>query len=104
MNTTTVPVEIEPRAATLITNLGMQAELQRVLDYLRNHVEGLVNVVITWGDPYDTGTEPRIVIRGEVDQSADPVYKSETDLGQWIIASFPPEVWSRFPTFLSPLR
>ncbi len=102
--TTTIPLEIQPQAAELVAEIGMQAEFEKMLDYLRNNVEGLTNLTVKWGDPCDTGVEPRIVIEGEVDRSFDSVYQTETDLHNWMIAIFPPEVWWRFPMYLSSLR
>ncbi len=98
--TTTISVEIEPQAAELVAELGMQAEFEQILEYLRQNVDGLINLTVRWGDSYDTGLEPRIVIQGLADRPWEQVYEAEKDMGRWMIETFPPQVWSRFPMIL----
>jgi hypothetical protein len=94
--TTTVPVTIEPKAGERVTELGMQAEFDKMLDYARAHIPQLTRIVVEWADPHDTGSEPGVHIMA---YSRCP-YESEEPprerLIAWLIGTFPPTVLQYF--------
>jgi hypothetical protein len=96
MTPTTVPVTVTPEAATRVAELGMQAELERMLEHTRQAVSGLRAIEVQLALPYDTGDETSIIIQATMDDphlEYDPI---EDQLGAWQVRTFPPDVCRRF--------
>lgn len=94
MNPTTIPVTITPDAAARVAELGMQRELQQMLEHALASIPGLRSLNVVLALPYDTGDETRITIDAIMDKPEpfpDPAESAWTD---WIIQTFPPEVLS----------
>ena len=62
MSTIAAPVTVTPEAMARIAELGMQAELERMLEHTRKTVPGLRAIEVQLALPYDTGNETSIVI------------------------------------------
>jgi hypothetical protein len=93
--TPTVPVTMQPEAAARLAELGMQREYEQILEHALQTVPGLRSIEVQLALPYDTGDETTIVleaIREGPAQVSDPFYDEWRD---WIIGTFPPDVWSR---------
>jgi hypothetical protein len=67
MNPTTIPVTITPEAAARVAELGMQRELERMLEHALRSVPGLRSVEVKLELPYDTDVETSITIQVLVD-------------------------------------
>jgi hypothetical protein len=96
MATTTAPVLVTPEAAQRVAELGMQAELERMLEHTRQTVPGLraIEVQLAW--PYDTGDETSLVIevtRDDPHLGYDPI---DSIWGEWKVKTFPPDVCRYF--------
>lgn len=97
MSTTTIPVTVDPEAADLVTQLGMQTELDRMLEQARQMIPGLRRLQVVFAPPYDTGPDPSVVIEAYRDPSARQPNDSTWDLfSRWKITTFPPEVCWHF--------
>ncbi len=96
MSTTTIPVTVTPEAAERVAELGMQAELERMLEHTRQTVPGLRSIEVQLALPYDTGDETSIVIqvtRTNPHLTNDP---TDWDWGAWQCDTFPPYVCRYF--------
>src|SRR5438067_8620932 len=96
MNPTTIPVAITPEAAARVAELGMQAELERMLEHTRRTVPGLRSIEVQLALPYDTGDESSIVIEATMDDPRLAHDPTDTEWGKWKVRTFPPEVCQYF--------
>jgi len=64
--TTTVPVTITPEAAARLAELGLQAQLEQMVEHTRQTVPDLVCIELTYREPYDTGITPGICIEAPI--------------------------------------
>jgi hypothetical protein len=93
----TVPLTIDPEAAARVAELGMQAELEQMLEHARRTIPGLQRLDVVLDPPYDTGDEPAVVIEA----LRDPATRAEPDqtwwhYSGWEITTFPPDVCRHF--------
>ena len=97
MITTTIPVDVTPEAAGRIAELGIQAEVDRMIGHAIKTVRGIQQVVITLEPVNEMYEEPWL---------SGSAYKAHEFWGdenpdvdqfnQWIIDTFSPDVLSRF--------
>jgi len=97
MSAATVPVTIDPEAAELVAELGMQVELERMLDKAREVIPGLRRLQVVYGEPYDTGPDPAVVI----DAYCDPAFHEAANqawhaYSRWKVTTFHPDVFQHF--------
>ena len=93
---TTVPVTITPEAAERLAELGMHAELERMLEHTRRVVAGLQAIRVVIRPLYDTYENTGIIIEAVVDKThrpEDPVWEEWHD---WRRDAFPPRVYEHF--------
>jgi hypothetical protein len=96
MSTTTVPITILPEAAQRVAELGMQAELECMLEHTRQTVPGLRSIEVQLALPYDTGNETTIVIEAARDDPHLDYDPTDMDWGGWQVDTFPPDVCRYF--------
>ncbi len=96
MSTTTLPVSVTPEAAERVADLGMRAELERMLEHTRQTVPGLKSIEVQLTLPYDTGDETSIVIEARMDYRQLPYDPTEDEWGAWKVRTFPPDVCRYF--------
>ncbi len=96
VNTSTVPVTITPEAAARIAELGMQAELDRMLEHTRLTVPGLRAIEVQLALPYDTGDETTLVIQATRSDRQLPYDPTEDEWDAWKIETFLPDVYRYF--------
>jgi hypothetical protein len=96
MNTTTVPVTILPEAAQRVAELGMQPELERMLEHTQHTVPGLRSIEVQLALPYDTGDETGITIAATMDDPRLEYDSTDEEWGKWEVRTFPPEVCRYF--------
>jgi hypothetical protein len=99
---TTVPLTIAPEAAARVAELGLQAELGRMLERASQVIPGLtrVNAVVT--EPYDTGIEPGIGIEATTDLIWVPGDRTWREWSEWKLSTFPAQVGQYFTLLLQP--
>jgi hypothetical protein len=96
MATTTVPVTVEPEAAARVAELGMQAELERMLEHTRQTVPGLRAIEVQLALPYDTGDETSIIIQATMEDPHLEDDPTDTEWDKWQVRTFPPDVCRYF--------
>lgn len=93
MSTAAVPITVDPEAAELVAELGMQKEFEQMLEKARQMIPGLRRIHVEFAPPYDTGPDPSVLIEAYRDpsfcQPDDPTWKQ---YARWEIATFPPDV------------
>ena len=93
---TEVPVSVSPEAAARVTELGMQADFDQMLEKARRTLAGLHRINVVLDPPYDTGDEPSVVIeaiRAENGVLTDP---TEREWDNWRLNTFAPDVCRHF--------
>jgi hypothetical protein len=96
MSTTTVPITITPEAARRVAVLGMQAELERMLEHTRLTVPGLRSVEVQLALPYDTGDETTILIEATRDDPLLDYGPTDLNWGGWQVDTFSPDICRYF--------
>jgi hypothetical protein len=103
MNPTTIPVTIAPEAAARVAELGMQRELERMLDFLRREVAGVLAVHVRLLLPYDAGYASGV----ELEVWLDRPWPNEPAPGQirtWMAEALPPAFNDYFAVVTVPPR
>jgi hypothetical protein len=93
MPSTTVAVTITPEAAARVAELGMQAELERMLEHTRQTVPGLRSVEVQEAPPYDTGDETGITILATIVNPQLEYDSTDSEWGHWKVMTFPADVY-----------
>jgi hypothetical protein len=88
----TVPVTITPEAVARLAELGMQAELEQMLEHVRQAVPQLRSIDVEPREPHDTGEEPGISIRVWTRLPWQQVNAVSRPLARWRRETFPPHV------------
>src|SRR5438876_596829 len=96
MDQTTVPVTITPEAAARVAELGMQRELEQMIEHTKQTVPGLHAITVILEPCYDTRHEEGITIQALVDDPHLEYDPTEMDWGGWQVDTFPPEVCEHF--------
>jgi hypothetical protein len=97
-----VPVTIRPAAAARIAELGMQTELQQMIDRALWVVPELVAIEVEIAERYDTGGEPGVSIVAYSDQAFTPDDNTSDELRRWKIETFPAQVLEHLTILLTP--
>src|SRR5271163_4829327 len=97
-----VPLEVTEEAAAHIAMLGMQQELERMLDWVRQRVTSLQEIRVTLRRHFGWGKLPPSVVIWA--SRAQPAEGTPYDLIEWTWAgwkaqTFPPEVCTSFTLF-----
>jgi hypothetical protein len=100
---TTIPVTISPEAAERLAELGMQAELERMLEHTRQTVPGVYAIRVVLRPVYDCYENTGIQIEAVMEESSwDPEDRTWWEWGDWLHQTFPPQVTEHFEMWLSP--
>jgi len=94
---TTIPLTVDPEAAELVAELGMQAELECMLDQARQMIPGLRRIHVEFAPPYDTGPDPSVLIMAYRDPSLHrPDDQTWNQYSRWKTTTFSPDVFRHF--------
>ena len=96
ITTTTIPVTVTPEAAERVAELGMQAELERMLEHSRQTVPGLRAIEVQLALPYDTGDETSVIIQATRAGPFRPEDPTQRKWDDWQMNSFSPDVYRHF--------
>ncbi len=88
----TVPVTVKPEAAARLAELGMQAELDQMLQRVLQEVPQLRHIDVELEERYDTGGEPGVGIHARTRLPWQEVNKVWWALARWEGETFPPQV------------
>jgi hypothetical protein len=100
MSEAAVPVTVEPEAAARVKELGMEAQLQKMVDHALEVLPALRRIEVTLAERYDTGGEPGVSIKAYSDAPFDPADRISWDWHSWLIDSFPPTVYEHLAMLL----
>lgn len=95
MATTTTPVTIEADAAARVTELGMQAEFDQMIEHAKQAVPGLSYIRATLEyNPECPADDPKVVIWARREDSCvdPPTATVNWELAGWRGERFPPQV------------
>jgi hypothetical protein len=88
----TIPVTVTPEAAARIAKLGIQAEVDRMIDYARHNIPELARIEVNLYDRYELGDEPGLSVDIYSRHPFDQGDCFTRDMGHWVVRTFPPEV------------
>jgi hypothetical protein len=89
----TASVTVTPQAAARIAALGLQAEMQRMIDYARQNLPEFTRIEVVQYDRDELDDEPGLAVDVYCAfESFDPSARTRGRLGEWLVAEFPPEV------------
>jgi hypothetical protein len=92
---TSVPVTVSAEVEARITELAMQREMERMLEYT-SQAAGVRSIDVTLMPPCDPGDEPRVILevtRDKPQQANDPFWRQWRD---WMVETFPSDVLRHF--------
>jgi hypothetical protein len=93
---TTIPITISPEAADRVAELGMQKELDIMIEHVRQTAPGLQRIEVTQAERYDLGGEPGVTIEAFSDRPFVPEERTDWDWSRWMIETFPSHVLEHF--------
>lgn len=96
MTPTTVPLTITPEAQALVAEIGMQRELEQMIEHTRQTVPRLRAIKVVFEPRYDTHDEPGILIEAVMEDPHRMDERIELDWIGWRVDTFPMEVSERF--------
>lgn len=97
MATVTVPVTIAEEAATRVAELGMQSELDRMLEHTKQAVPGLRSIEVTLEYDYEEIDRGPIITLWCHRNDPGPIRDlTNWNWGAWFVETFPPEVCEHF--------
>jgi hypothetical protein len=90
----TIPVTVTPEAAERLAELGMHAEVDRMIDYARQTLPGIVRIEVLLNARYDEDSPDGVSIDAYSQHpfDLDEWMKFKSALRRWMIATFPSEV------------
>ena len=95
----TIPVRIRPEAAALVAELGVQEPFERMLEWIRQNVPGLRSVQVNFGEDYEFGTDHAVIFDVTMDAPHMQDDRPENAWRDWLIHTFPPQVFQHFTLF-----
>jgi hypothetical protein len=99
---TTIPVQVSDEAAARIAELGMQREVEQMLEHTQQAVPGLIGIELTTYEHPDEPGQAYVEIAGWRPGTSSSVddYRPEGEWSSWIIRAYPPEVFRWFSFWL----
>jgi hypothetical protein len=88
----TIPVTVTPEAAGRLAELGLQAQVDRVIEYARQNLPELTRIEVVLNERGETGGKPGIAIDAYRRFTSEPTYRIGLQIGDWMVSEFPPEV------------
>jgi hypothetical protein len=102
---TEVPLTVTPEAAARTAELGMQRELEQMIEHVRQVVPGLAAIEVTIAECYDSRDEPGVGIVAYSDEAFEPEgAATRHKLDEWVVDTFPPQVLEHLCIHFSPGR
>src|SRR4051812_44835886 len=94
--TNTVPVTVTPEAKAWVAKLGMQRELEQMVEHTIQTVSGLRSIEVTVTEAPWFKDEPTVVIHAHRPHPGGEDDSTDRDWGQWLVNTYPPEICTHF--------
>ena len=91
-----IPLAVEPKAAALVAELGVETVLEQMLEHARQTITGLTCLQVKFGPAYDTGEERIIIVAIRDPDCLETNGWSWDQFSRWKIATFSPDVYRHF--------
>ena len=98
--TTTVPFTITNEAAAYIRKLGLQAELDRMIEHTKQAVPGLLKIHVRVAEPCDPGDFDAIIIDAVMHYRHLDNDPTGWEWNEWVVRNFPPKAHQYFTLML----
>jgi len=92
MNAATIPVTITPEAAQRTAELGLQSQVQSMIDYARQNLPDLDRIEVILVDRIELGEEDGVTIHAYGRRPYDPEDRFCDRISYDMVRQFPPEV------------
>jgi hypothetical protein len=96
MSTATIPVTVTPEAAARVAELGMQRELDQMLEHAKQTIPGLRSILVEESPHYEAGDEEGVTIWAVMHPPNPGEDRTEWQWGRWVTGAFPPDVFRHF--------
>ena len=94
--TATTPISVSEEAKSRIAELGIDHDLERILEHTSKLARGLLRIDVVLTPACDPGDDPRIILEGTKEGAPavnDPLWRQWRD---WMVESFPSDVLRHF--------
>jgi hypothetical protein len=88
----TIPVTVTPEAAARIAELGLEAEVERMIDHARQHLPDVERIEVILYDRFDGCDAQGISIDVYSRRPFNPDESISRDLSRWFVRAFDSEV------------
>jgi hypothetical protein len=89
---TAIPVTVTPEAAARVAELGLQRELEEMVQHTLETIPSLRSVEVVLELPYDTGDDIRIAIRATAHLDAAGMSQAKQQWRAWVVETYPSRV------------
>jgi hypothetical protein len=93
---TAIPVDVTPEAAARIAELGMQTQLNQMIEHVRQAVPDLRRIEVVLYHRYDLEDTAGISVNAFTSLPLVPDETTEREIDLWAVSTFPPEVLEHF--------
>ncbi len=93
--TQTMPLTITTEAQDYITENGLQAPFEQMLDHIPLRIPLVRGIHVFLQPPYDAG-EPSVILDVKRDRLTKEYDGVEWNWRRWVLDNFPPEEWTHF--------
>jgi len=86
----TVPVRVAPDAGARIAKLGLDAEMSRMIDYVRQRLPQLTRIEVALYERDEPGEPPGVAIEVYTPFDCyDASGRTRARIGEWLVSDFP---------------
>jgi hypothetical protein len=89
---TTVPITVTAEAAARIAALGLETDVDRMIEHVRKDLPEVERIEVILYDRYELGDEPGVSIDIYSHQRFDAAAATDDRLTRWMVKEFPPRV------------
>jgi hypothetical protein len=89
---TLVPTTVSSAAKARIAELGLNAQVERMIDYARENLPSLSRIEVSLNERDDEEAPPGVAVAAYSREEAASASRIFWDLASWATAEFPPEV------------
>jgi hypothetical protein len=91
-STVTIPVNVTPDAAARLAELGLQAEVEQMINHAQDHLPDVVRIEVMLNERADPGIQFGISVEAYGTRPFNPSDHITGDLARWQVATFAPMV------------